>query len=57
MDDIMIYFASKLSEYCSNRHCKGCPFENRTGIGSINCHIFRPAYWDLDEPLDFPNSN
>lgn len=57
MDDIMIYFARKLSEYCDNRHCEGCPFENRTGIGSNRCYIDMPAYWDIDEPLDFPNSN
>jgi len=56
MDDIMRYFAYKLSEYCDNRDCEGCPFNNIKD--TERCRIATPAYWDIhDRHIDFPNSN
>ena len=56
MDDIMIYFARKLSEYCDNRDCEHCPFDDPQ-VSTGYCRIDIPAYWNLNNTLDFPNSN
>ena len=46
LDDIMIYFAIKLSEYCDDRNCVGCPFAPRNDE-DMTCKIGTPAYWEL----------
>ena len=45
LDDIMIYFATMLKDYCDNKECDKCPFKNVDhGYG---CRISTPAYWEL----------
>lgn len=48
LDDIMIFYANMLKEYCDDRSCAGCPFAN-TFNGRLVCNIELPAYWDLKE--------
>ena len=45
LDDIMIYFATMLRDYCDDNKCDECPFKNVDhGYG---CRIAMPAYWEL----------
>ena len=56
LDDIMVLFATKLSEYCDNRNCDGCPFAPDPTNLYGHCKVSTPAYWELKGHIDFPNS-
>ena len=48
LDDIMIYYANMLKEYCDDRLCVGCPFATTVNDKRV-CTIGLPAYWNLKE--------
>ena len=52
---VMIFFAKSLKDYCDNTNCDECSFKNvDKGYG---CSIATPAYWDISNTINFPNSN
>lgn len=55
LNDIMVNFAKALKEYCYNKDCEHCPFDDPQ-VSTGHCHINTPAYWNLSNTLDFPNS-
>lgn len=55
MNKLIVNLAEAIKEYCDDRSCIGCPFAPKNE--DLRCRIGTPAYWDLSNTLDYPNSN
>lgn len=50
-DDMVVYFANVISEYCSSRPCNYCPFFVQGEIKKRLCALqfTPPDVWEIDE--------
>ena len=55
-DYFVTLFARILKDYCDKSFCIDCPFRSSDN-SKDPCRIGYPAYWKINNSLDFPNSN
>ena len=56
-DYFVTLFARILKDYCDKSYCVDCPFRNFDNSKQYLCRIAYPAHWNINNSLDFPNSN